>query len=114
MIITLISAFTFDIALTNRRIDINKKYTDKYKLNELEEILSNVNLYLKNNALNINEKIKSGNSIDIGNNTGISIIYSKNYDKIQINYIYNGISKGRFFSYKYIANYIVLIPDNNS
>lgn len=114
MVITLISAFTFDIALANRRIDINKKYKDKYKLNELEEIVSNVNLYLKNNALSINDNIKSGNSIEIDNNTGLSIIYSKNYDKIQINYIYNGISKGRFFSYKYKDNYMVLIPDNNS
>lgn len=109
MIVTLISAYSCGIILNNKRAGVTLKYVDLYNLGELEEILPQVNLYLKQDKSGIKDNIKDGMPRNI--TSTISIIYSRNFDKIQINYIYNGGSKGRFFRYKYIDEYIILIPE---
>lgn len=110
MIITVISAYSLEVVLNSKREGVTRKYEDIYRLSELEEILSVVNLYLKEDTSNIKDTIKDGASRNINVDSKLSIIYSSNYDQIQINYIYNGISKGHFFRYKYIENHIVLLP----
>ena len=53
--------------------------------------------------------IKDGICINISSD--IAIIYSNRLDKIQINYKYDGVSKGRFFRYKYIEENLILLPE---
>lgn len=109
MIAALISAYSYGIVINNKRSGVTFKYNDLYDLGELEEILPQVNLYLKNDNSGIKDRIQNGIPISISST--ISIIYSRNFDKVQINYIYNGASKGRFFRYKYIGEHIILIPE---
>lgn len=107
MIVTLISTYSCGVVLNNKRAGITMKYIDLYDLGELEEILPKVNLYLKEN--NINENIKDGVCRNI--NSDLAIIYSKKLDKIQINYKYDGVSKGHFFRYKIIGVNLILLPE---
>lgn len=107
MIITIISALSSVVVINNKRQGIEMKYIDLYNLGELDEILPEVNLYLKKN--HIKDTIKDGVCRNINNE--LSIIYSKNLDKVQVNYIYNGASKGRFFRYKFIEEEIMLLPE---
>ena len=81
MTVTLISVCAYKIMHNNiLRSGLKVKYIDLYNLDKsVEETLSEVNLYAKNNTMKIDEIIISNESIKI--KTNVSLIYDSTIDK---------------------------------